>query len=462
MDTGKTTLDSLVTSLLDRVSGNVATASQPNYGEVIALYPHMGSPAVVVRPRSAGDVAEAIRFARVADLPVSVRSGGHGGPVFGTYDGQLVIDVRELNAVTLDGDGIVHVGAGATWGEVADTLGDHGLVLTSGDTASVGVGGLTLGGGIGWLVRSHGLVIDSLVGADVVTASGQVLECDADNNSDLFWAIRGGGGNFGVITEFRFHPVPLGGIVGGRITLGTDTLDATIRQWRDAMRSAPEALNSTLVVMPAFGDAPGSAEIVVCYGGTDEAAAREAIAPLTRVAGVRGTTIAPMRYRDLLEEPEPPDAPVMVVPHNAFTASLTDDVVSTTVGVHAAVGGVLMLRFLAGAFNRVPADATAFGHRGAEALVIAAAFLPVDAAPETITRVSQTLSALDGHSIGAYSNFSYEPGERTTSAAYPAHTLTRLRALKRRYDPDNLFRRNHNIVPEADAAEAGAAPSGPM
>jgi FAD/FMN-containing dehydrogenase len=451
--TPRAPLDSLVGTLLERVTGDVSAPFRPNYDEILALYPLMGTPSVVVRAGSAADVAEAIRFAHVADLPVAVRSGGHTGPTFGTYDNHVVIDLRPLNTVTVDADGVALVGAGATWGEVADALGPHGLALTSGDTASVGVGGLTLGGGFGWLVRKYGLALDRLVGADVVTATGDILHCDAEHNGDLFWALRGGGGNFGVVTRFCFRPFPLRGIVGGTITLGDAgpdgvRLETVLRGWRDAMRTAPEELNSTVMVMPRMGDIPGSTSIEVCYGGSDENAAAAAIAPLLALPGVTANTIAPMEYRDLLQEPEAPDMPVTVVPHNAFAPALTDAAIDALATAQAAIGGVLMLRYLAGAFTRVRADATAFAYRDVESLVISAAFLPVDAAPEAARRVADAWSAFTPHTVGAYGNFSYEPGERTTETLYPPATLARLRTIKRRYDPGNLFRHNHNVVPE--------------
>jgi hypothetical protein len=453
--------DSLVGSLLERVTGEVAAPTRPNYDEILSNYPLMGTPSVVVRARSAADVAEAIRFARVTDLPVAVRSGGHSGATFGSYDNHVVIDLRPLNSVSLDADGVAHVGAGATWGEVSDVLGERGLVLSSGDTASVGVGGLTLGGGIGWLVRCYGLALDRLVGADVVTADGQIVHCDANYSSELFWAIRGGGGNFGIVTRFCFRPVALPGIVGGTITLGdvatgSDSargaaLDTVIRGWRDAMRTAPEELNSTLMVMPPMGDVPANTSIIVCYAGRDEAAATSAIAPLLRVAGVSDSTIAPMPYRGLLTEPEapPPDMPISVIPHNAFAPRLTDQVISALDAAQATINGVLMLRYLAGAFNRVPAASTAFAHRDAEALLISAAFVPVDAPAEVIAPIEDAWSTLAPLTSGTYGNFSYSPGERTTEAMYPPATLARLRSIKQKYDPTNLFHHNHNVTPAA-------------
>ena len=166
-------------------------------------------PAVVLRPTDTAEVVAALEYAREAGLEIAVRSGGHNALGFGNSDGGAVIDVSRLDSVEVFGDGRVRIGAGAQWGAAAATLAEHGLAITSGDTVSVGVGGLTQAGGMGWMVRKHGLTIDSVVGAEVVTASGDVVRADTDTNPDLFWALRGGGGNFGVVTrfEFRLHPV---------------------------------------------------------------------------------------------------------------------------------------------------------------------------------------------------------------------------------------------------------------
>jgi hypothetical protein len=439
------------TSLATRIAGTVAAAPDDTYAKITAEYAVMGSPAVIVRPVSTSDVAEAIAVARAASLPIAVRSGGHTGMQFGTYDGALVIDLRELKEVEVQPDGLVSVGAGATWGEVAAALTPHKLAITSGDTRSVGVGGLTLLGGFGWLVREHGLALDNLFEVEIVTADGAVLTANKSENSDLFWAVRGGGGNFGVVTRFVFRAQGLAGVVAGSIDVGTptSTLSSSLRQWRDAMRGSPEVLNSTFMAMPAFGEMPPSTQVLVCYGGPDEAAASAAIAPLLGMPDAGAHTIASQAYADLLEDPHAPDAPVRIVTNNGFVEDFSDDAIDTLASVQQQVGGILMIRYLQGAFNRVPADDTAFAYRDAEVLVICAGFVPLDAPAAVSERIAALWDTFRRYTHGLYGNFTLAAGENVTERMYPPATLRRLREVKARYDSQNVFRRNHNITPLA-------------
>ena len=239
------------------------------YAAAATVYVRTGSPALVLRPRTVEQVAAAIHQAVAAGLPLSIRSGGHSVQAWGTNDGGLVIDMSAFAGVeVLDGDR-VRVGAGARWGDVASTLGSHGLSLTSGDTRSVGVGGLTTGGGIGWMVRNHGLTIDSLVAADIVTADGRALHLTETENADLFWAIRGGGGNFGVLTSFEFVAQRVTTVHAGTIMYAPDDVPGLLDGWMDAHRNGPEELNSTLVFFPELGDPmpPAGLMGLVCYAG---------------------------------------------------------------------------------------------------------------------------------------------------------------------------------------------------
>src|SRR5690348_16355994 len=205
-----------------------------------------GSPARVLRPKSAGDVQAGVRFAASAGLLLSVRGGGHGFAGFGTNDGGVVIDLSDLADVEIiDKERhLVRIGGGATWGEVAAALGPHGLAISSGDTKSVGVGGLTLTGGIGWKVRKYGLALDNLVGAEVVTASGEVLRADGEQNADLFWAIRGGGGNFGIVTALDFEAHRTTEVFFGVISFPAAQAAVVLRGWAEHLRTAPEELTS--------------------------------------------------------------------------------------------------------------------------------------------------------------------------------------------------------------------------
>ncbi|BDZ44415.1 FAD-linked oxidase [Naasia aerilata] len=425
------------------------------FEELRPAYAMAGEPAVLVRPATAAEVAEAVRFAATVDLPVSVRSGGHGAASFANPGG-MVIDLGLLATVDVGEEGVVRIGGGATWGAVAEALATSGLALTSGDTRSVGVGGLTLGGGIGWMVRQYGLALDSLRSAEVVLADGRIVTASAAENPDLFWALRGGGGNFGVVTSFTFQAHSVNGVVFGTLTFGLDDLPGLLRGWRDAMRQAPIDLNSTILAMPAFGDAPPALLVFVCWAGAEEEA-DEAIAPLRALPGLLADEVAPRAYADILDDPHPPEGPITVVDYNGFTDDFDDATIDTLVEAHAGAGAaVLMLRYLRGALNRVPAEETAFAHRGSEVLMILAAFLGPDAGADGEAAVRRRFAVLDAHTTGAYSNFSAHASADVLARIFPPQTLARLRQVKRVYDPDNLFARNHNIVPAEGAMSATA------
>ncbi|MGY4858440.1 FAD-binding oxidoreductase [Cryobacterium sp. AP23] len=433
--------------MIDGFAGVILEPGSEDYVTAATAYGVLGSPALVARPTNAADVAAAIGYATARGLPISVRSGGH--TPFSTNDGGMVLDLRAIHDVEVLGDDLVRVGGGAVWGDVARALQPHGLALSSGDTYSVGVGGLTLGGGIGWMVRQHGLAFDSLREAEVVLPSGEIVTASEAAEPDLFWALRGGGGNFGVVTRFTFQAHPLPGVVAGEIDVDPARLADTLRGWRDVMRSAPEELNSTVIAMPAFGPGmPATTQVLVCFGGDDVDEAMAAIKPLLDLPGVTGNDVAPKPYVDVLEEPPPLPAEMRMVDHNGFARDVDDGLITRLTTAHAAFGAaVLMVRYLRGAFNRVPADATAVAYRDAEAFVVSAAFLPPDAPDEAEQRIQEGWAAVEEDVTGAYGNFSPHPDPEVLTRMYPPATVERLRAAKRRYDPENVLAYNHNIVP---------------
>ncbi|MDQ4138190.1 MAG: FAD-binding oxidoreductase [Actinomycetota bacterium] len=437
------TIDDLRTA----ISGTVYAEGDEGYSEIRAGHSGKDAPDIVVRARTTDDIAQGIRYAVAEGLPLGVRSGGHSH--WGRLPGGLILDLHDLRNIEVRHD-LVRVGGGATWGEVAETIGEHGLAISSGDTASVGVGGLTLGGGVGWMVRLWGLALDQLVGAEVVTASGKVVTASADSNPELFWAIRGGGGNFGVVTRFDFVAHPLPGVVSGPILFEEDADQvALLTAWRDIMRSAPEELNVTFIAMPPMGmPGPAGPQLVVCYAGNDEEAAAAAIAPLLQIPGITSSEIVPKAYADVLD----PDSGSVELPPmvdgNGFAQELSDDLIRDV--VEASVDSspaILMIRYLRGAYNRVPADATAFPYRSAEVLLISAAFLPPDAPESEYDRLRWIWDAVRLHTLGMYGNFTTSQSRYVVDHMYPVGTLRRLREAKRAWDPSNLFGRNHNIMP---------------
>lgn len=342
----------------------------------------------------------------------------------------------------------VRLGSGATWGAVAEQLQPRDLAVSSGDTYTVGVGGLTLGGGIGWLVRQQGLALDNLLEAEAVLPNGDIVTASATSEPELFWALRGGGGNFGVVTRFTFQAHPLRGVVAGSIDVHPGELADTLRAWRDVMREAPELLNSTVIVTPDFGpEMPAATQILLCYGGADVDAATTAIRPLLELPGVTGHEVDLKLYAELFDEPSAPPGSIRIVDHNGFARDLTDRLIGRLAATQAAENAVLMVRYLRGAMNRVPTDATAFAHRDAEAFVSAAAFLPPDAPDEAERPIVDRWSVVAEDLTGAYGNFTLRADSEVLGLMYPPATTARLRAAKRRYDPENVLAHNLNIRP---------------
>jgi FAD/FMN-containing dehydrogenase len=408
-----------------------------------------GEPALVTRPRDPDEVAAALAHAGRHHLAVSVRSGGHSPLGHSTNTGGMVIDLSHLDDVrVLDaGRRLVRVGGGATWGEVAAALDPYGWGITAGDTGSVGVGGLTLGGGVGWMVRRDGLAIDSLVGARVVTADGRLLTTSERDHPELFWALRGGGGNFGVVVDFDFVAQPVTNLHFGSVAYRLDDPADLVVRWRDAMRLAPEELSSTLVLMPGE---PAAATVLLCYAGdpgTTAAQVDAATEPLFELGAVTRANLAERRYPDILEDAQHPPGLRLVV-RNALVPTLDDAVIGAMTRLHgAAHPTAIAVRSLGGAFGRVPEDATAFAHRDAEAMVVGMVMLPDTATDAEAERALVGWRAVAAHGTGTYVNFQGSATAADLAAAYPPATYARLAAVKRAYDPTNRFALNHNVEP---------------
>lgn len=432
-------------------------AGDDGYDAASRVFFATGEPAMVVRPRAPGEVAAALAHAARHDLAVSVRSGGHGALGHGTNTGGMVIDLARLDDVeVLDaGRRLVRVGGGATWGRVAAALGPYGWGLTSGDTSGVGVGGLTLGGGIGWMVRRYGLAIDNLAGARVVTADGRLLSASEDEHPDLFWALRGGGGNFGVVVDFDFVAQPVTTVHFGSASYRLDDPVDLLGRWRDAMRAAPDELSSTLALMPRMPGAPPSATVLFCYAGEPggpAGPAEAAVEPLLELGEVTEATISEQRYADILEDAELPPG-LRPAGRNTLVPSLDDAVLAAIDRFHAAPGPTAVaVRSLGGAFGRVPSGATAFAHRDAEAMVVCMAMLPDSATDGDVERALAPWGAVAARGTGTYINFQGSATAEDLAAAYPPATYARLAAIKRTYDPGNRFALNHNIEPATGPA----------
>jgi FAD/FMN-containing dehydrogenase len=440
------------------IAGKVITPGDPAYDKTRAVF-YGGidkHPSAIVRVTNAEDVSRVITTAREERLELAVRSGGHSIVGHSTTEGGLVIDVRDMAKVDVDADArTAWIETGATAFQVTEALSKHGLVIGFGDAGSVGVGGITLGGGIGFLVRKFGMTIDSVLAAEVVTADGRIRRVDAHNEPDLFWAIRGGGGNFGVVTRVQFRLNPLPHFTGGILVL--PATPETIAGFVAASMSAPEELSTICNVMPAppapFVPAEFHGRLAIiafmAFAGDDEAAAR-ALAPFRSLATPIADMVKPGPYLSMYP-PEDPNYRPTAVARTMFVNGIDLPAAKT---IHAflsksdATMRVAQLRVLGGAMARVPADATAFAHRSKAMLVNVAAFYQGDVEREVRRAwVDEFSSALQPRDDGAYVGFLTDDGEARIRSAYPGATWDRLARIKAKYDPTNLFRLNQNISP---------------
>ena len=421
-------------------------------------------PAVIVRASDADDVSHVLGLARETGLELAVRSGGHSNAGHGVSEGGIVLDLGAMKELDIDVDGrTAWAQTGLTAAGFSAAVGAHGLAVGFGDTGSVGVGGITLGGGVGYLVRKYGLTIDSLLAADVVTADGQLLRVDASSHPDLFWAIRGGGGNFGVATRFRFRLHHVSEFVGGMLMLPA-TADL-VASFIAAAEAAPEELSTIANVMPCppmpFVPEEHHGKLVVMAlmafaGGTD--AGERALAPFRALATPIVDLVRPMPYPEIYP-PEDESYHPLAIARTMFLERI-DLGVAETIMAHLEASDASMrvaqLRVLGGAMARVPADATAFAHRDSRIMVNVASFYEGPGDRDRRARwVADFVEALQGEDRGAYVNFLADEGEDRIRAAYPGATWDRLAAIKDRYDPTNLFRLNQNVPPAA--SDAGPA-----
>jgi FAD/FMN-containing dehydrogenase len=418
-------------------------------------------PAAIVRCRTTDDVVRAVRFAVESGLPVGVRSGGHSASGLCVVEGGLVIDLSLLNGMTIDPERrVATVGPGLTWGAYTKQANEYGLATPGGDSGSVGVGGLTLGGGVGWLVRKHGLTIDHLLSAEVVTADGRVLTASETEHPELFWAIRGGGGNFGIATSFEFRLVPVGLVFAGLVMFQAhpDLLTSYLR----VAAEAPEELSTIamLTLGPPMPMLPpqyhGKPVFLVsfCYAGNPQEGER-AVAPLRALGSPVMQMVQPMPYPVLYEFSAEGTVSRPASIRSLFLDGL-DAATATALVEHldhaTSHECMVQLRVLGGAMSRVPTGSTAFGHRDKPymATIINSWREAPGEAGEVEKHRAWTEAAwhmLKPHATGAYVNFLGDEGEEAVREAYPPGTYARLAAVKQRYDPTNLFKGNRNIPP---------------
>ena len=446
-----------IEALRARVTGRVVMPADSDYDAIRAVvYGGLDlHPGAIVRVEDARDVSAVVTFAAETGTELAVRSGGHSGVGHGSTDGGVVIDLREMAALEVDVDGrTAWAETGLTAGAYTAALDEHGLATGFGDTGSVGIGGITLGGGVGYLTRKHGMTIDSLLAAEIVTADGEIRTIDEDHEPDLFWAIRGGGGNFGVATRFRYALHELGDVYGGMLFLPASP-EVIARMMQEAA-DAPEELSGIVNVMvappmPFLPDEATGRPIVMAmlmYAG-DPDAGEKVVAPFRSLATPLADMLRPMRYPEIFP-PEDPDYHPVAASYTGFMQHVGLDEAATILERIEASDASLravQLRALGGAMARVPADATAFAHRDQPIMVNVAAFIDEPAQrPDREAWVRDVASALRQGEPAAYVNFLADDGAARIREAYPEATYERLAKIKAEVDPGNLFRRNHNLA----------------
>lgn len=450
--------DISISELRSTFAGNVIAPGDPEYDTARAVF-YGGidrHPAVIIRPGSAQEVSRVVSLARETGMELAVRSGGHSVAGHGVADGGIVLDLSRMHELQID------VKAKTAWAEAGLTAGEytteaarHGLATGFGDTGSVGIGGITLGGGVGYLVRKYGLTIDDLLAAEIVTADGEILTVDEKSHPDLFWAIRGGGGNFCVVTRFKFRLHDVDSVYGGMLFLPANP--DTIASFISLADSAPDELSAIANVMGAppmpFIPAEHHGKLIIMamlvYAGDAEEGER-VISPFRALAAPIADMIKPMRYPEIYPPEDTSYHPVAAA-RTMFVDSVdrrVAELILDRLQASTAFMKVVQLRALGGAMARVPVDATAFAHRRSKIMAnVAALYQNPDEKPVHEAWAADFAKALQQNDRGAYVNFLGDEGPDRIRAAYPGSTWDRLVAIKTRYDPKNLFHLNQNIPP---------------
>ena len=462
---GAASLDRMLfaSSLADTLNGRVIAPNDADYDGARRVFPGAidRRPAMIARVADAADVARVVAFARATGLELAVRSGGHSPAGHGVSDGGIVLDLSDMRALAIDVERrTAWAETGLTAGAYTTAAGAHGLATGFGDAGSVGIGGITLSGGIGFLARRHGLTIDDLLAADVVTADGELVRADAERHPDLFWALRGGGGNFGVVTRVQFRLHRVGTIVGGMLILpATADVIASFVAEADAAPGELSTIANVMAAPPLPSLAPehqGRPVVMaqLAYSGAVEAGQR-AVDRFRALATPLADMVRPMPYPELYGPAQEDYHPVAAsrtmfvdrVDRRAAQA-IVERIEASTASM-----AVVQLRVLGGAMARVPDGATAFAHRRRRIMAMAVVVHErTDERPEHEAWVAGLVAELADGAAGAYVGFLADEGEEGVRAAYPRPTWDRLAAIKARYDPENLFRLNQNIPPAAEPA----------
>jgi FAD/FMN-containing dehydrogenase len=435
----------------DQVPASLAAAAiEPGdfgYARVKSTYMRGGAPGLVLPAKSTAEVVDALAFARLhPELPLGVRSGGHGISGRSTNNGGIVIDLAQMNAIeVLDrATRRVRIGPGARWMDVAAALAPHGWALSSGDYGGVGVGGLATAGGIGWLAREHGLTIDHLRAVELVLADGSVVRASDEENPDLFWAVRGAGANFGIVTSFEFEVDEVGDVGWAQLVLDATDTAGLLQRWGAAVEAAPRDLTSFIILGPPRRGQPMLAQALAVVDSDNPETIIERLQPLADAAPLYDHQIVVTPYAAIMANAQGGDHNGQGEP--AARSGLIDHITPAFSAAAARLlrSGVVyffQIRSVGGAVADVPADATAYANRSAN--------FSVTALGASRERLNALWDELAHHFDGLYLSFDTDLRAERLKDAFPPRTLERLRALKRRYDPGNVFRDNFNVPPEA-------------
>jgi FAD/FMN-containing dehydrogenase len=452
-----TTLDqALVSDFTGQVSGSVLGSEDAGYEA--ARFVHNGlidrKPALIVRCRTTDDVVAALAFARRAGLEVSIRGGGHNVAGRAVTDGGVMIDLAEMKGVAIDPDEATATAeGGVVWAELNDAAAEHGLAVTGGAISTTGIAGYTLGGGLGWLMSKHGLAADNLLAVELVTAEGKVLRVDATSHPDLFWALRGGGGNFGVATSFTYRLHPLKTIVGGLIAHPIDAAPDLLRFYRDAVADCSDDLTVFAGVVHAPDGSGAKLSALVVFHSGDAGEAERDLEPFTTWGSPMMVEVGPMPYpvmNTLLDAGYP--AGSLNYWLSSFTRGLPDELIDIAVDRFATVPSpmsAILFEHFHGAVTRVGVTETAVPHRdeGWNLLIPSVWTGPADT-EANVAWTRETFAAMRPHfGTGRWLNYlGDDQAEDAIRAAYGPN-YDRLAKVKRQYDPDNVFHLNHNIAP---------------
>ncbi|MCC6455781.1 MAG: LLM class flavin-dependent oxidoreductase [Caldilineaceae bacterium] len=441
----------------DHVPASLAdTVIEPGdsgYGRVKSTYLRGGSPGIVFLVQNRDEVVDALAFARAhPHLPLSIRSGGHGISGRSTNEGGIVINLSKMNAIEVLDQATrrVRIEPGARWMDVAAALEPYGWALSSGDYGGVGVGGLATAGGIGWLAREHGLTIDHLRAVEMVLADGSVVRASDDENADLFWAVRGAGANFGIVTSFEFEVDEVGHVGWAQLVFDASDTAGFLEKWGAAVETAPRDLTSFIILGPPRRGQPAVAQVMALVDSDEPETIINRLQPLAEIAPMYDQQVFITSYANIMANAQGGDynARGEPVARSGLIEHITPEFAAAAARlIHSGAVYFFQIRSVGGAVSDVDPDATAYGYRAAN--------FSVTAFGVNRQRMNLLWDELDAHFEGLYISFETDLRPERLHDAFPPKTLERLRTLKARYDPDNVFRDNFNVAPEVVAASAG-------